>query len=408
MRRTTSSMSGSSIVRSRTSAAGGDVRRARPPPSSPRRRTRAAGAGRRPRSRRGSRPGRRSGRASARRGRRRGRAARRRVPASPGSVPSKASRPWSTTRTRSQSRSMSPRSWVVSSSVVPRSRRSATRNSRSRCLLSTSRPIVGSSRKSSSGACSSAAAISPRIRWPSDSWRTGVSSSGAHLEQLDELGRCGAGPRRRRAGGSRPRIANESRSGRSHHSCVRWPKTTPIRRASSTPLAQRVEPARAHRARGRHQDAGEHLDRGRLPGAVGADVADRLARAATEKVIRVDGGDRRRVRRRPALAAHEELAGQVLHVDDRPRAGMLIRRLLGSAGCPQRHSSSAASPQPAAAASGVHQASHVRQPRRPGQVEDRQRRQVGDEGGRHDEAEEQPQRVGKMLTRLGRRTTRRR
>ena len=29
------------------------------------------------------------------------------------------------------------------------------------------------------------------------------------------------------------RIENDSRSGRSHHSCDRWPNTTPIRRARS-------------------------------------------------------------------------------------------------------------------------------------------------------------------------------
>ena len=54
--------------------------------------------------------------------------------------------PWSMTITRRHSASMSCRSWVVSSSVVPRSALRVRRKSRSRPLLTTSRPIVGSSR----------------------------------------------------------------------------------------------------------------------------------------------------------------------------------------------------------------------------------------------------------------------
>ena len=44
------------------------------------------------------------------------------------------------------------------------------------------------------------------------------------------------------------------------------------------PLAVRVAPQHAHLPAGGHQDAGQHLDRGRLTRAVHADVPDHLAR----------------------------------------------------------------------------------------------------------------------------------
>ena len=85
-----------------------------------RRGTRATAAGRRPRTRR---PAPRW-RAPRRRGRRRGCGSSRRS-CSPASAPSKTTVPWSMTITRSQSASMSCRSWVVSISVMPRSALSA-------------------------------------------------------------------------------------------------------------------------------------------------------------------------------------------------------------------------------------------------------------------------------------------
>ena len=243
-------MSGSSIDRSRTSCAGRHARRAPRRPSSPRRRTRAAGAARRPRSRRGVVPGHVGrGRASARPGRRRGPAARRRS-RQPGSVPSKASRPWSTTRTRSQSRSMSPMSWVVSSSVVPRSARSATRNSRSRCFESTSRPIVGSSRMSSSGECSSAAAISAAHPL--------AERQLAHrgVERARPISSCStsssvraARRARRRAGGSRPRMRERLAQRQVPPQLRALAEDDADAPGQLAPLAHRVQPARAHRAR---------------------------------------------------------------------------------------------------------------------------------------------------------------
>ncbi len=128
---------------------------------------------------------------------------------------------------------MSCRSCVVSSTVVPRSSFNCRRNPRTFALLTTSSPIVGSSRYSTSGSCSSAAAMSPRIRCPSDSWRTGTSSSSPRSRRSTHRSRFSSN----RALGTRyiRRISPyESFSGRSHHSVVRCPKTTPIRCARRT------------------------------------------------------------------------------------------------------------------------------------------------------------------------------
>ena len=72
-----------------------------------------------------------------------------------------------------QSVSMSARSCVVRSTVVPSTRLISWRNSRTFAFATTSSPIVGSSRKSSGGRWSSDAARSQRMRSPSDSLRTG-------------------------------------------------------------------------------------------------------------------------------------------------------------------------------------------------------------------------------------------
>ena len=80
-------------------------------------------------------------------------------------VPSAITLPWSITEIRSASRSASSRYWVVSSTVVP----SATRPSivsQSPIRLRGSSPVVGSSRKSTGGRATSAAARSSRRRIP--------------------------------------------------------------------------------------------------------------------------------------------------------------------------------------------------------------------------------------------------
>ena len=96
---------------------------------------------------------------------------------------------------------------------------------------------------------------------------------------------------------------------------VRWPKTTPIRRASSVRCRLGSRPATLSVPAGRHQDAGEHLDRGRLPGAVGADVADHLAGLDGERQV-VHGDDLVARAHEPArLAADHERPAQVADLD---------------------------------------------------------------------------------------------
>jgi hypothetical protein len=121
---------------------------------------------------------------------------------------------------------MSSRSWVVRITVVPSVRLSSRRKSRTAALASTSRPMVGSSRNSTWGAGSTAAASSARIRWPSDSDRTGTSSSGPRAStssrRRSRATRSAAGMRYRC-----PTSSNDSARGRSHQSWVRCPNTTP-------------------------------------------------------------------------------------------------------------------------------------------------------------------------------------
>ena len=193
------------------------------------------------------------------------------------SAPSKRRRPWSMTMTRLQSVSMSARSCVVRSTVVPSCRLISCRNSRTFALATMSRPIVGSSRKSRGGRCSSEAARSQRIRSPSESLRTGwwryafkprTLSKSVHplavlrlgqpvdlLEQAERLDDRDVPPE------LRPLAEDHA-----------------DRRDVAGALAVRHEAVAHDLARGRRQDAGQHLDRGRLAGAVGPDVADHLAR----------------------------------------------------------------------------------------------------------------------------------
>jgi hypothetical protein len=74
-----------------------------------------------------------------------------------------------------------------------------------------------------------------------------------------------------------------------------------------------------------HQDAGEHLDRGGLAGAIRADVADHLARSDSERhvVHRADmavlARQQRPHRAEPALAPHRDgkRLSQMFHFDQR-------------------------------------------------------------------------------------------
>ena len=59
------------------------------------------------------------------------------------------------------------------------------------CLLTTSSPMVGSSRKSTSGPCSSEIVSSPRMRCPSESWRTGMSRNSSRSSRSRQSGQPG-------------------------------------------------------------------------------------------------------------------------------------------------------------------------------------------------------------------------
>jgi hypothetical protein len=78
------------------------------------------------------------------------------------------------------------------------------------------------------------------------------------------------------------------------------------------PVRYRAQPAREHAASGGYQDSGEHLDGGRLPGAVRADVAHGLAGLDRDGEA-VDRGEQP-----PTLpVAYPELAGEAVGLDDR-------------------------------------------------------------------------------------------
>ena len=164
-----------------------------------------------------------------------------------------------------------------------------------------------------------------------------VAGSRSMLEHLDELVQVApvaiaAGCRR-----SRRSSSNDSISGRSHQSWLRWPKTTPMLRALSLRCFRGDEPGDPHLAGGRHEDAGEHLDRRGLAGAVRADVADQLAGLEREGhavdrdpllVFAREEGAQRAERSRRALASCE-----------RPCAGRALLRSAGHGDSPLRISS---------------------------------------------------------------------
>jgi hypothetical protein len=112
----------------------------------------------------------------------------------------------------------------------------------------------------------------------------------------------------------------------SHHSCVRCPKTTPIV-ATRGAVAMRHEAVADDLAGRRGEDAGEHLDRRGLAGAVGPDVADHLAGADREGDVGHGGGLGRRAPDERAQRRGEPLAppvgaedlGQPLDADHRLR-----------------------------------------------------------------------------------------
>ena len=197
--------------------------------------------------------------------------------------------PWSMISSREHSRSMSSRSCVVSSTVVPcRALRSA-RNVRTRSLLTTSRPTVGSSRNSSSGLWSSAA-----VELTAHALAEGELAH-RRVDELVELQQLGAlvEPVAVRAAVDLVDVAEQvERVG--ERQVPPQQRALPEHHADSPrerdAVARRHEPGDVHFARARHEHAGEHLDRRALARAVGADVAEHLARVDAERhvVDRVD------------------------------------------------------------------------------------------------------------------------
>ena len=134
-----------------------------------------------------------------------------------------------------------------------------------------SKPVVGSSRKISSGSPTAPSPRSSRRRWPPESVRTRASRFSVEADELDDLvdRRAAAGSSRRRARGSRRRV-------RVGYIADDW-RTTPIRSRQSPPALRRVDAEHLDLARVALAVALEDLDRRRLAGAVRAEQAEDLA-----------------------------------------------------------------------------------------------------------------------------------
>ena len=193
-----------------------------------------------------------------------------------------------------------------------------------------------------------------------------MSSSSMHSSR-----RSGAGG----PGGSR-RAGEALVSGRSHHSWLRWPNTTPMRRASSRRRApgETAHPGLPGR---RDEHTGEHLDRRGLAGPVRPEEPHRLTRAR-RRTHAFDGGDLRCAaagcRRNPGAAR---------------RSRSIMIPFPGSAAPPVRQTSPAARRRGRDERRAV--AQRLGQPERVGAPEQRERREVRDEGAGNDEAHDPPQ-----------------
>ena len=108
-------------------------------------------------------------------------------------VPSAITRPWSITARRSARRSASSRYCVVSSTVVPPAAIARTM-SHTWLRLRGSRPVVGSSRKSSSGVTTRLAAMSSRRRMPPEYVRTCFAGGVGEVERGEQLVRARRAP----------------------------------------------------------------------------------------------------------------------------------------------------------------------------------------------------------------------
>ena len=184
--------------------------------------------------------------------------------------------------------------------------------------------MVGSSRNRMAGSCSSAAAISQRMRWPSDSWRTGWSSSCSSRSSADQLvaGRADSGPAARgrcRAAGRSPR----SPAGPTTAGCAgRTPRRCAPRAACAAARATR--PSTSQRPALGSQDAGEDLDGGRLAGAVRPDEARAARPRSSEKLTPFSASIVRQRRwNRPLTAPHAPgvALGDAIGLGETPRRG---------------------------------------------------------------------------------------
>ena len=165
---------------------------------------------------------------------------------------------------------------MVSTTVLPRSRSERITSQAARRAAG-SKPVVGSSRKISSGSPTSASAKSSRRAWPPLSVRarrSAHSSRPGEREHLVDVAR-----RRVQAGPVRDRLARRSGAGRCRSSGARCP----TRARSSASASAGSCPSTRTSPRVARAVALEDLDRRRLAGAVGARAGRRPRRARTVK-----------------------------------------------------------------------------------------------------------------------------
>ena len=144
------------------------------------------------------------------------------------------------------------------------------------CCAITSRPIVGSSRNSTSGECSSAAISSIFIRSPSDSSRTGWLSKRRTSEQIDQLVVRAVETRRVDAVNLLVQ-AERLGGGQVPPELVLLPHHQGEAAAIGVLALPGDVAHHAGRAAGGIDHAGEQLERGGLAGAVGPEKGDELA-----------------------------------------------------------------------------------------------------------------------------------
>ena len=141
--------------------------------------------------------------------------------------------------------------------------------------------MVGSSRNRMSGSCGSAA-ISARMRCPSDNWRTGWSSRRSSCSSATSSSRVRSAPGRP----GRYRAAGRSRRRPGDPTTAACAARTPRRCAPrASAVGEGHAPVDLDAATVGPQDARQHLDGGRLAGAVRPDEAEQLAALQRERHV---------------------------------------------------------------------------------------------------------------------------